>query len=56
MADQQLAGVIMWVPVGMLYWVVTVTILGVWLNSFAEREDGLLPHPPVQPQPGQHPL
>jgi cytochrome c oxidase assembly factor CtaG len=56
LADQQLAGVIMWIPMGMLYLAVTLLLLGSWLNSFAERDEGVIPHQGVLPQPEEHPL
>jgi putative membrane protein len=56
LADQQLAGVIMWVPMGMLYLVITLILLGMWLNSFAERDEGVLLHPGMLSQPEEHSL
>lgn len=38
LADQQLAGVIMWVPMGIVYTVAALTLLGIWLQVM-ERKD-----------------
>ena len=38
LADQQLAGVIMWVPMGIVYTIVALALLGVWLQVM-ERKD-----------------
>lgn len=37
LADQQLAGVIMWVPAGMIYTAAALTLLGVWLSVLETR-------------------
>jgi putative membrane protein len=46
LADQQLAGVMMWIPMGMVYVVAAAILLGVWLNAVErrvlERESRLL--------------
>jgi len=38
LADQQLAGVIMWIPAGVIYLVAALTLLASWVRS-TERED-----------------
>jgi putative membrane protein len=36
--DQQLAGVIMWVPAGTVYIVVLLTLMGLWLRALEEQD------------------
>jgi putative membrane protein len=38
LADQQLAGVIMWIPAGLVYLVAALTLMVAWIHA-AERED-----------------
>lgn len=37
LADQQLAGVIMWIPMGMVYVITAAILLGLWINAVDER-------------------
>lgn len=41
LADQQLAGVIMWIPAGALYVVVGLALMVAWVRA-TEREDAAL--------------
>ncbi|HXF60054.1 MAG TPA: cytochrome c oxidase assembly protein, partial [Caldilineaceae bacterium] len=45
--DQQLAGVIMWVPAGTVYVVVLLALLGVWLRTL-EEQDRMSGHAPAR--------
>lgn len=38
LTDQQLAGVIMWIPAGLIYLAVALTLMATWIRA-AERED-----------------
>jgi putative membrane protein len=52
--DQVLAGVLMWVPAGMLYLAYALLLLGFWLRplrAFSRAAPDPLPRPP-QPPPG----
>jgi putative membrane protein len=37
LADQQLAGVMMWIPMGVVYVVTAAVLLGAWLNAVERR-------------------
>jgi putative membrane protein len=45
LADQQLAGVIMWVPAGVVYLATTLSLLALWLRALERAESPLPPRP-----------
>lgn len=52
LADQQLAGVIMWIPAGLLYVAVALALLVAWIGSSEAEEAPLQASPRAVPPPG----